>query len=229
MAERLNLLMDIPEDVFKQAYNTYQVQSETVPSQRPYYIPALRSRHDAIEINNFLVQQITNFPAQYSPEYVPQYTTSSNKTLYPALDLNYSPQPDMTPSTNLYPQLFNQTPSPSSAYVGMGSRMPYDQTRLVYAGTLQKAPPPRAGSEELVQDMENMDVDSESKEKKPSTEEEVKVKTESTEKDIKAKHLEVIKKLQRMVQELILDWDEADVKVKSQSPVAEKPVAVEAQ
>ena len=229
MAERLDLLIDIPEDIFKQTYNTYQVPSQTVPSQRPYFIPALRSRHDAIEINDFLVQQIAHFPTEYSTEYVPQYTTSSNKALYPTLNVDYSPQPDVTPSTNLYPHLFNQTPSPSSAYVGMGSRMPYDQTRLVYAGILQKAPPPRAGSEELVADMENMDVDSESKEKKPSTEQEVKVKADNTEKDVKTKHLEVIKKLQKMVQELILDWkDEGNVKVKSQSPVVEKLVPVEA-
>ena len=229
MAQRLDLLMDIPEDIFKQPYNTYQVPSQTVPSQRPYYIPALRSRHDAIEINDFLVQQIAHFPTQYSTEYVTQYTTS-NKALYPTLDVAYSPQPDMTPSTNLYPQLFDQTPLPSSAYVGMGSRMSYDQTRLVYAGTLQKAPPPRAGSEELVQDMENMDVDSESKEKKPSTEQEVEAKAEGTEKDVKAKHLEVMKKLQKMVQEMILDWeDEENGKVKNESPVVERPVAVEAQ
>jgi hypothetical protein len=228
MAERLDLLMDIPEDVFKQTYNTYQVPSQTVQSQRQYYIPALRARHDAIEINDFLVQQITHFPTQYSTEYVPQYTTSSNKALYPTLDVGYSSQPDMAPSTNLYPQLFDQTPLPSSAYVGMGSRMTYDQTRLVYAGTLQKAPP-RAGSEELVDDMEKMDVDSESKEKKPSTEQ-VNVKAEGMEKDVKAKHLEVIKKLQKMVQEMILDWqDEADGKVKSESSVMEKAVPVEAQ
>src|SRR5437762_4666897 len=201
MAERLDLLMDIPEDIFKQAYNTYQVPSQTVPSQRPYYIPALRSRHDAIEINEFLVQQIAQFPSQYSTEYMPQYTTSSNKALYPTLDLDYSQQPDMTPSTNLYPQLFDQTPLPSSAYVGMGSRMSYDQTRLVYAGTLQRAPPPRAGSEELVQDMEKMDVDSEAKKKSSTEEEPVKVKAEDAdaEKAIKAKHLAVIKKLQKMV------------------------------
>ena len=226
MAERLDLLMDIPEDIFKQAYNTYQVPSQTVPSQRPYYIPALRSRHDAIEINEFLVQQIAQFPSQYSTEYMPQYTTSSNKALYPTLDLDYSQQPDMTPSTNLYPQLFDQTPLPSSAYVGMGSRMSYDQTRLVYAGTLQRAPPPRAGSEELVQDMEKMDVDSEAKEKKPT--EEVEVKKEENSKEINVKHLEVIKKLQRMV-EMILDWDEeTEGKLKSESPV-EKPAPVTAQ
>jgi hypothetical protein len=217
MAERLDLLMDIPEDIFKQTYNTYQVASQSVPSQRPYYIPAVRSRYDAIEINDFLVQQIAVFP-QYSTDYVPQY--SSNKTLYPTLDLDYTSPSDVTPSTNLYPQLFDQTPLPSSAYVGVGSRMSYDQTRLVYSGTLTKARPSRADSEELVDDMEKMDVDSESK-KKPE-EEEVKVTTEDDKgKEIKAKHLEVIKKLQRMVQEMILDWEnEEEVKVK-ESPVSE--------
>ena len=228
MAERLDLLIDIPDDIFKQTYNTYQVPSHMVPSQRPYYIPALRSRHDAIEINNFLVQQISQFPSQYSTEYMTQYTTS-NKTLYPTLDLDYSQHSDMTPSTNLYPQLFDPTPLPSSAYVGMGSRMSYDQTRLVNAGTLQRAPPPRSGSEELVQDMEKMDVDSEAKKKSSTEEEPVKVKAEDAERDIKAKHLAVIKKLQKMVQEMILDWeDEKDSKVKIESP-SEKSGAVDAQ
>ena len=92
MAERLDLLLDIPEDIFKQTYNTYQVPSQSVPSQRPYYIPAVRSRHDAIEINDFLIQQIAIFP-QYSTDYVPQY--SSNKALYPTLDLDYTSPPDM--------------------------------------------------------------------------------------------------------------------------------------
>ena len=218
MAERLDLFLGMPEDIFKQTYNTYQVSSQNISSHRPYYIPAIRSRHDAIEINDFLVQQIAGFP-QYPTEYVPQY--SSSKTLYPTLDIDYAQQSDMAPSTNLYPQPFGQTPSPSSNYMGMGSRMSYDQTKVVSSGTLQKAPPPRAGSEELVQHMEKMGVDSEAKEKKP--EEEVKVKVEDQEnKAVEAKHLEIIKKLQKMVQEMILDWDnEGDVKVKKESPVME--------
>jgi hypothetical protein len=218
MAERLDLFLDMPEDIFKQSYNTYQVPSHSIPSHRPYYIPAIRSRHDAIEINDFLVQQIAGFP-QYSTEYVPQY--SSGRTLYPTLDIDYAQPSDMAPSTNLYPQLFGQTPSPSSNYVGMGSRMSYEQNKVVSSGTLQKAPPPRAGSEELVQVMEKMDVDSEARDKKP--EEEVIVKVEEKEnKPINAKHLEVIKKLQKMVQEMILDWDnENEVKVEKASPVME--------
>jgi len=230
MAERLDLLMDIPDDIFKQTYNTYQLPSQAVPAQRSYYMPALRTRQEAMEINDFLMQQISAFPSQYSPDYMPQYNTTSSKTLYPTLgDLEYE-QTDLTPSTGLYPQLFDQSPMPSSTYVGMGSRMPYDQTKLMYAGTLTKAPPPpRSGSEELVSDMEKMDVDSESKEKKSEDEEmEVKVKAEDDEKDqVKQKHFELIKKLQKMVQEMILDWNDEQVSVKKESPVI-APVSVTA-
>jgi len=105
--------------------------------------------------------------------------------------------------------------------------MPYDQTKLVHAPILQKAPPaPRAGSEELVEDMEKMDVDSESKDKKS---EETKVKKEEEMKEMKAKHLELIKKLQKLVQEMILAQENAEEEtpVKKESPVLSS-VAVEA-
>jgi hypothetical protein len=102
--------------------------------------------------------------------------------------------------------------------------MIYDGTKLVDTGTLQKARPAdeprRAGSEELVQHMEKMDVDSEAKEIKPSSTEKepITVKKED-DGDLKAKHLELIKKLQKLVQELLLD-QEKDVEVKKESPVA---------
>jgi len=108
----------------------------------------------------------------------------------------------------LYPQLFDPSPSPSSTYMQIGSRMAYDQTKLVYAGTLQKAPPARqnsTGSEELVETMEKMDVDSEAKEKKEEKKEEP-VKKE-LDHETRKKHLELIKKLQDLVQEMLLGMD----------------------
>ena len=107
--------------------------------------------------------------------------------------------------------------------------MPRDQTKLVHAPILQKAPPaPRAGSEELAEEMEKMDVDSESRDKKA---EEPKVKKEEDIKmeDMKAKHLELIKKLQKLVQEMILAQENADeeVQIKKESPILSS-VAVEA-
>jgi hypothetical protein len=221
MFERLCALNDLEDDIFKPSYNTYQVPSQTLPSQRFSYLPSLRTKQDCIDVNQFLLQlQSHVFDPQYSTDYMPQYPGSS-KTLYPTLDLDYTTQTDVPPSTNLYPQLFDQTPLPSSTFVGMGTRMPYDQTKLVYAGTLQKAAP-RAPSEELVQDMEKMDVDSEAKEKKPVEEaKEVKAKSESEIKDAKAKHLELIKNLQKLVQEMLLEREneEARKEVKKESPV----------
>lgn len=228
MAERLDLLLDLPEDLFK--YNSYQVQPQTVPSQRPYFIPALRSRNDAIAINDFLCQQMTTFNPQYpaGTEYFPQYPSPPSKTVYPTLsDVDYQ-QADLTPSTNLYPQLFDQTPLSSSAYVGgMGTRMPYDQTRIVYAGTLTKAPPQRSGSEELVEDLEKMDVDSEAKEEKAKqTQVTIKAEDDDENENVKAareKHYELVKKLQKMVQERLLDWPAEERKespiIKRESPV----------
>jgi len=222
MAERLSTLNDLTDDFFKTQYNTYQVPSQPLPTQRyGAFLPSLRTRQDCIDVNQFLMQLQTHaFEPQYSNEYMPQYPgVSSGKALYPTLDFDYNQPADMTPSTGLYPQLFDQTPLPSSAYVGMGSRMAYDQTKLVHAPILQKAPPaPRAGSEELVEDMEKMDVDSESKDKKP---EETKVKKEEEIKEMKAKHLELIKKLQKLVQEMILAQENAeqDGQVKKESPV----------
>lgn len=234
MAARLSALQAwVTDDLFKPTYNTYQLpQQQTFPSQQ-YVLPALRTKQDLLDANQFLTQlQNQAFEPQYSTDYLPQYPTYANKTLYPTLDMDYTQQSqgDMTPSTNLYPQLFDQTASlPSSYnYMGIGSRMAYDGTKLVNTGTLQKAPPAedarRAGSEELVQDMEKMDVDSESKEKKPLTEKEpVTVKKEDDE-DLKAKHLALVKKLQKLVQELLLD-QEKEVEVKKESPVsAEAPV-----
>jgi len=230
MAERLSTLNDLTDDFFKTQYNTYQVPSQALPTQRyGAFLPSLRTRQDCIDVNQFLMQLQTHaFEPQYSNEYMPQYPVSSGKALYPTLDFDYNQQqPDMTPSTGLYPQLFDQTALPSSTYVGMGSRMPYDQTKVVHAPILQKAPPaPRAGSEELVEDMEKMDVDSESKDKKS---EETKVKKEEKIKEKKAKHLELIKKLQKLVQEMILAQEngEEETRVKNESPVLSS-VAVEA-
>jgi hypothetical protein len=216
MAARLSGLQAwVTDDLFKPTYNTYQVpQQQTLPSQQPYVLPALRTKQDLLDANQFLTQlQSQAFEPQYATEYLPQYPSYANKTLYPTLDMDYSAQQvDMTPSTNLYPQLFDQNATQmNSNYMGMGSRMAYDQTKLVYSGTLQKAPP-RSGSEELVEDMEKMDVDSDRK--KEDTE--VKVKSEEEE-DVKGKHLEVIKKLQKLVQEMILD-QEKEVEVKKESP-----------
>jgi len=232
MAERLDLLLGLPEDLFK--YNSYQVQPQTVPSQRPFFIPALRSKGDAIAINDFLCQQMTAFNPQYpTDDYLPQYPSPPTKTLYPTLDSDYAQHADLTPSTNLYPQLFEQTPLPSSTYVGMGTRMPYDQTRLVYAGTLTKAPlQRRSGSEELVDDMEKMDVDSEAKEEK-AKKEEVTIKAEDDEendkvKATKEKHYELIKKLQKMVQERLLDWPaEPEEEGEKKSPIIKKESPVD--
>jgi hypothetical protein len=228
MADRLDLLLDLPEDLFK--YNSYQVQPQTVPSQRPYFIPALRSRNDAIAINDFLCQQMTTFNPQYpaGTEYFPQYPSPPSKTVYPTLsDVDYAQQADLTPSTNLYPQLFDQTPLPSSNYVGIGTRMPYDQTRIVYAGTLTKAPPQRSGSEELVEDLGKMDVDSEAKEGK-AKQAPVIIKAEDDEESDKVKaarekHYELIKKLQKMVQERLLDWPAE----RKESPIIKKESPVE--
>jgi hypothetical protein len=220
MADRLSDLQTWTDDIFRQSYNTYQVPSMAAHNQYAQ-IPAFRSRQDLLEFNQFLTQLHSHgFEPQY-PEYLPQYPSYNNKTLYPTLDLDYAQQADVTPSTNLYPQLFDQTQSPisSSNYVGMGSRMAYDPAKLVFAGTLQKAPP-RAGSEELVQDMEKMVVDSESKEKKP--EEEVKVKLEEDVDQVKAKHLDLIKKLQKLVQEMLLEEDSKVAKeIKKESPVSD--------
>jgi len=239
MAARLSALQAwVTDDLFKPTYNTYQLhQQQTVPSQQ-YMLPALRTKQDLLDANQFLTQlQSQAFEPQYATDYLPQYPTYANKTLYPTLDLDYTQQSqtDVTPSTNLYPQLFDQTASLSSSYnyMGIGSRMAYDGTKVVNTGVLQKAPPAeesrRAGSEELVQDMEKMDVDSESKERKPSSteSESVTVKKEDDD-DIKAKHLELIKKLQKLVQELLLD-QEKDVEVKKESPVStEAPVSIAA-
>jgi len=240
MAARLSALQAwVTDDLFKPTYNTYQLpQQQTVPSQQ-YMLPALRTKQDLLDASQFLTQlQSQAFEPQYTTDYMPQYPTYANKTLYPTLDMDYTQQSqvDMTPSTNLYPPLFDPTASLPSTYnyMGIGSRMAYDGTKLVNTGTLQKAPPAeeprRAGSEELVQDMEKMDVDSESKEKKPSTEKEpvtVTVKKEDEE-DLKVKHLELIKKLQKLVQELLLD-QEKDVQVKKESPVSvEAPVSIAA-
>jgi hypothetical protein len=201
-------------------------------------LPALRTKQDLLDANHFLTQlQNQAFDPHYTSDYLPQYPTYANKTLYPTLDMGYSHQSqvDMTPSTNLYPQLFDQTASlPSSySYTGIGSRMTYDGTKLVNTGTLQKAPPAeeprRAGSEELVQNMEKMDVDSEAKGQKPtSTEKEPATVKKEDDADLKAKHLELIKKLQKLVQELLLD-QEKDVEIKKESPVAvEPPVGIAA-
>jgi hypothetical protein len=216
MAARLSALQAwVTDDLFKPTYNTYQVpQQQTLPSQQPYLLPALRTKQDLLDANSFLNQlQNQAFEPQYATDYLPQYPSYANKALYPTLDLDYSQQVDMTPSTNLYPQLFDQNATQTNSnYMGMGSRMPYDQTKLVYSGTLQKAPP-RSGSEELVETMEKMDVDDRKKE------DVVKVKSEDDE-DVKGKHLELIKKLQKLVQEMILDQDKGgQVDVKRESPV----------
>lgn len=230
MAARLSTLQAwVTDDLFKPTYNTYQLPQQQSISSQPYMLPALRTKQDLLDANQFLAQlQHQAFDPQYTSDYMPQYPTYANKTLYPTLDLDYSQssQMDMTPSTNLYPQLFDQTASLSSShsYMGIGSRMVYDGTKLVNTGTLQKAPPVeeprRAGSEELVQHMEKMDVDSEAKEVKPSSTEKepITVKKED-DGDLKAKHLELIKKLQKLVQELLLD-QEKDVEVKKESSVA---------
>lgn len=248
MAARLSALQAwVTDDLFKPNYNTYQIpQPEPIPSQVPYLLPALRTKQDLLAANHFLTSlQTHTFDPQYTTEYIPQFPSYANKTLYPTLDLDYSePSPvEMAPSTNLYPQLFDQSPSPvpSANYLQMGSRLTYDQTRLVYAGTLQRAPPraQSTGSDELVQDMEKMDVDSESKEKKPVEGEEKKeVKTRETDAEMKKKHLELIKKLQKLVQEMLLDMNKEseskneekmeDVKKESNVPSADTLVSIAA-
>jgi hypothetical protein len=92
-----------------------------------------------------------------------------------------------------------------------------DPTKFSFAGILQKAPPAaddkkRAGSEELVQDMEKMDVDSESKVKKDEDKDTIpKVKADDEESEnVKQKHLDVIKRLQKLVQELLLADDKKE-------------------
>jgi len=92
--------------------------------------------------------------------------------------------------------------------------MVYDPTKLVYAGTLQKAPRTRSGSEELVDDMGKMAVDSESKDKKEE---------EKVDEDIKKKHYELIRRLRKVVQELILEREKGEGKKEigaSPQPVA---------
>ena len=229
MAFRLSALQDwVTDDLFKPTYNTYQVPQQVVPSQHPY-LPALRTKQDLIDANQFLNQLQTHaFAPQYSTDYMPQYPSYPNKTLYPTLDLDYNQQSqvDMTPSTSLYPQLFDQSPVPSPhQYVGMGTRMSYDQTKLVYDGTLRKAAP-RGGSEELVQDMEKMDVDSESKETPKNPKGEAQVKSEE-EDETKAKHLALVKQLQKLVQEMLLD-QEKEVKKESAPTPMENLVPVAA-
>lgn len=230
MAARLSALQAwVTDDLFQPSYNTYQVPpQQPVQSQAQYLLPSLRTKQDLLDANQFLSQlQNHAFEPQYTTDYLPDYPTYPNKTLYPTLDLGYTESVDSTPSTNLYPHLFDQSATiPSSTYMGMGSRMAYDQTKLVYAGTLQKAPP-RAPSEELVQDMEKMDVDSEAKEKK--VEPEVKVKSEDDEdKNAKEKHLELIKKLQKLVQEMLLDREKDDDEEKAVKKESPGPVAVAA-
>ena len=217
MMERLSAFSDLTDDFFKQPYNTYQTPSQNVHSQRYGVLPSLRTRQDCIDVNQFLLQlQSHVFDPQYSTNLIPPYPGSS-KALYPTLDLDYNTQADVPPSTNVYPQLFDQTPTPPSTYVGMGTRMPYDQTKLVYAGTLQRAPPCRSGSEELVQDMENMDVDSEAKEQKSA---DGKVTSDNDVREKRLGHLELINKLQKMVEGMmLLHKNEEGIKeVKSESP-----------
>jgi len=227
MAARLSALQAwVTDDLFKPTYNTYQIpQQQTIPSQHPYLLPALRTKQDLLAANQFLNQlQSHSFEPQYATDYLPEYPAYPSKTLYPTLDLDYPQTPMDMPSTGVYPVLFDQTPSMSSSnYVGMGSRMAYDQSKLVYAGTLQKAPP-RSGSEELVDDMEKMDVDSESKEKKPEEKTEVQVKQEEK---MKKKHLELVKKLKKLVEEMLLN-QEKELEVKNESPVNGNSVAVAA-
>lgn len=221
MAERLSALHDNSAD-FLQSFNTYQVSSR-LPSQRSYF-PSIETKQDAIHLSNFLSSMEDQlFQPQYSVDYIPQYPSS--KALYPTLDFDYNQPADSAPATQLYPPLFDQAAVPPvSTYMGMGSRMAYDQTKLVSTGILQKAPP-RAGSEELVHDMEKMDVDSEAKEKK--SEREVKEEDEEDSKDVekdikglKAKHLVLIKKLQKVVQELILEREKEEnrIEVKTETP-----------
>jgi hypothetical protein len=226
MADRLSALHDISNDFF-QSYNTYQVPTLRIPSQRSYF-PSVETKQDAIHLNNFLASMEDQlFQPQFTVDCIPQYPS---KTLYPTLDVDYNQPADLTPSTQLYPPLFDQAAAPSnSTYMGMGSRMPYDQTKLVSTGVLQKAPP-RAESEELVDHMEKMVVDSEPKEKETKPEKEVEEeKTEENDKDVKAKHLALIKKLQKLVQELILEREkeEARTEVKEES-LEEKPVSIAA-
>jgi hypothetical protein len=222
MAERLSSLHDISAD-FLQSYNTYQAPTLKHPSQR-FYFPSIETKQDAIQLSNFLNNMEDQlFQPQFPIDYIPPYPSS--KALYPTLDLDYSQPADLTPTTQLYPPLFDQAAvPPTSTYMGMGSRMAYDQTKLVSTGVLQRAPP-RAGSEELVHDMEKMDVDSEAKEKKPEKESE----DETKEKDVKAKHLALIKKLQKVVHELILEREkeESRVEIKQESP-EEKLVSIAA-
>jgi len=103
----------------------------------------------------------------------------------------------------------------------MGTRLNHDAARQVPQGTLQKAP--RAGSEELVRELENMDVDSESKEK---VKEEPQVKSEEDE-ETKAKHLDLVKRLQKLVREMILD-QEKEVKKENVSTPMQNVVPVAA-
>jgi hypothetical protein len=225
MAARLSALQAwVTDDLFKPTYNTYQVpQLQVVPSQHSYLLPALRTKQDLLDANQFLTQlQNQSFEPQYHNDYMPQYPAYPNKTVYPTLDLDYNQQVEMTPSTSLYPQLFDHSPVPSHQYVGaMGSRMPYDPAKLVYDGTLRKAAP-RAGSEELVQELEKMDVDSESKEKK----EEQQVKSEEDHEE-KAKHLALVKRLHKLVQEMLREQEE-EVKKESPSTPMENLVSVAA-
>lgn len=217
MVARLSALQAwVTDDLFKPNYNTYQLPSPAPIPSPNLYLPALRTKQDLLEANHFLTTlQTHTFEPQYATDYLPQYPSYSSKTLYPTLDLDYSEASpaEIAPSTNLYPQLFAQSPSPvpSANYLQMGSRLAYDPTKLVYAGTLRKAPPraESTGSDELVQDMEKMDVDSESKEKKPSEEEEDRKteKTKDVDAEIRKKHLEVIKNLRKLVQEKLLDLE----------------------
>jgi hypothetical protein len=214
MVDRLSSLSDITEDFFKHTYPSYQTTPQ--PEPRFSYPPSLRTKQDCIDVNQFLLElQSHVFEPQCGIDFIPSYPNNNGKALYPTLALGYS-QPDLTPSTNLYPHIFDQNPLPSTTFMGMGTRMPADQSRLVYSGTLQKAPP-RSGSEELVDDMEKMDVDSESKEKK----EEVKKEEQPSNKDLQAKHLETIKRLQKFVQELLERHEKEDRKAEQSKEVME--------
>jgi hypothetical protein len=227
MAARLSALQAwVTDDLFKPTYNTYQIpEQNVVPSQHPYLLPALRTKQDLLDANQFLAQlQTQAFEPQYQTDYMPQYPTYTNKPLYPTFDLDYNQhsQVDMTPSTGVYPPLFEQSPVPSPQYFGqMGTRLNHDVARQVPQGILQKAP--RAGSEELVKELEKMDVDSESKEK---VKEEPQVKSEEDD-ETKAKNLALLKRLQKLVQEMILD-QEKEIKKESASTPMENVVPVAA-
>jgi hypothetical protein len=180
-----------------------------------FEIPALRTKESLLGADQFLTNlETSGFQSPYyTQSSLPQFSLPPSKTLYPSLDMDYpSPSTMYPPSTRLYPAMADVSVPMSSNVMQMGSRYTYDQTRVVSAGRLQKARPThaRTASEDLNEGIKKMSVSKDAQttremvsdsDDEETGQEATRVKVEPEE--LKKRHLKVVARLRRMVQELL--------------------------